>query len=153
VCCAIFSNTNLNLIFVASKHATVQLDVANSSVKKFNGFSGDHECCGDAMALSDDGNTLYVGYSSGHCVIAYDVPTRQKLWKASLKTEVASVSYHAGLLLVGVTGSYFLVLNAADGKVRRKFDVNLDGSCFGHALITGLSEVSLRVDDMDNDDD
>jgi hypothetical protein len=137
-CCAIFSLTEPNMIFAVSVKETLRISIADGSVTPFKGHPGGaYGGYGDAMATSDSGSMLYVGYSSANCVVALSTMTMESTWKKDMADSVNSVSYHAGLLLVGVYQSEFCVLNAENGDVLRKL-FKAPYNVLGHMVISGV---------------
>jgi outer membrane protein assembly factor BamB len=95
------------------------------------------------MALSYGGQKLFVGYSSATCVVAYDTSACQQLWTSRMANSVNSVSYHAGMVLVGMYKSELTVLKESDGAVIRKIDVKATWGVYGHAVIIGKLHVCI----------
>jgi hypothetical protein len=116
----------------------MRINMDDRSITIFQGCPVDTSAChGDVMALSDDGRVLYVGYSRAKCVIAYDVVKMDCTWKTDMAERVNSVSYHAGLVLVGVCASEFCVLNAENGDLLRKL-TKASNYVFGHTILSGM---------------
>ena len=137
-CNVIFSHTDSDVLYAVSDDQTVRLSLADGSVTEFSGHQGKHNCFGDAMVLSDDGTVLYVGYYNTRCVVAYDVATLQLMWKVNFESEVCSIAYHNGLLLVAPRNAPVTVLSAEDGSVLRTLCV-VDGAAYGIPVFAGLS--------------
>jgi hypothetical protein len=135
---AIFLNSMPDCVFIASEQSTMRINMMDGSPLHFMGGPiGAHDCSGDAMAFSDDCTTLYVGYTSAKCVVAYSVSTLQQIWTSQMAGFVNSLSFHAGMVLVGIHKSDFTVLSAADGAVLRRL-FKVDGFVMGHAVIAGM---------------
>jgi hypothetical protein len=119
----------------------MRINITDSSVSRFGSFfHGDCRCDGDVMALSDDGSTLFVGYRDAACVAAYSISTLEQIWLYERLVRynwVNSVSFHAGMVLVGTLHSDFVVLSAADGTELRKL-YKANNWVLGHAVILGL---------------
>jgi hypothetical protein len=129
-----------NIVFAVIEQGTVSIDILDSSVTLLRGGPvGNNSTCGDAMALNTDGTALYVGYYTSHCVVAYDLSTNQQIWTSDMPRNVNSVSYHEGVVLVGVSWSDFHVLDATDGFVLRKL-FKASNWVYGHAVIAGTVE-------------
>jgi hypothetical protein len=137
-CYAIFSLAEPSILYAVSEEETLRINMADGSSTQLSGHP-DGLCAsyGDAMALSDDGRVLYVGYYGAQCVLAYSVTMMKGTWKTKMANGVNSVSYHAGLVLVGVQASEFCVLNADKGDVLRKF-AKTSSFVFGHMVISGV---------------
>ena len=129
------------MLFAVSIDQTVRLSLADGSVTKFSGHTGDHFCFGHAMALSDDENVLYIGHCTAQCVVAYDVATLQLMWKTGFETDVLSIAHHDGLLLSTLMDAPVVMLSAADGSVVRMLGV-IEDTAWGISVLAGLGCVS-----------
>jgi outer membrane protein assembly factor BamB len=114
--------------------------MTSGSIIPFKGHpSGDNYCIGDVMALNSDGTVLFVGYHYAKCVVACNTEDYQPIWTSQLDDSVTGILYHSGMLLVAPYKARFLVLNAADGTViRRFFHFRTQGLVLGLSVITGL---------------
>jgi outer membrane protein assembly factor BamB len=116
----------------------MRINMADGSVRKFEGYPVDNSHCdGDAMALRDDNSCLYVGYFHAKCLIAYNLTTMNCIWKKDMKNSVNSVSYRSGLVFVGVCQSEFCVLNANNGDVLRMLAIE-PSWVLGHTIVSGM---------------
>ena len=88
------------------------------------------------MVLSDSDTVLYVGYYFAQCVVAYDVATLQLMWRADFLSEIESLSFYNGMVLVAPRDVPFTILSAADGSVVRTLDV-VDGTALGISVFAG----------------
>jgi hypothetical protein len=136
---AIFSNKGSSTVFAATKRETVQINITDGSVTPFSGHpTGDHSCLGNVMALNTAGTVLFVGYIEAQCVVAYDVPNHHQIWTTKMASSVSTVSYHAGMVLVGVFPSDIYVLCEGHGSILR-LQFRADTMVVTHAVIDGLS--------------
>ena len=135
-CNIIFSHTDPDVLFGEAARQTVRLSLADgsSSVTEFSGYSGSHDCHGDAMALN--GTVLYVGYSAAECVVAYDTVTLQLLWTTCVAGRVCSLTHHNGLLFVTVRDTPTVLLSAEDGSVVRTLPA-IPGEALGISVFAG----------------
>ena len=144
VCSVIFSHTDPDVLFGVSKHQTVRLVLADGSITEFSGHEGSHRCLGDAIATSDDGTVLYVGYFCAHRVVAYDVATLQLKWTVDFEEDVHSIAYSDGLVLVASSNAPLTVLKAEDGSFVRTLGV-VKGTVCGISVLAGLYCIACRV--------
>jgi hypothetical protein len=136
----LFSTSALDIVFAVSKDATVMIDITKNSITQFVGHpTGNHRCWGDVMALGDGGAILYVGYEDARCAVAYNVASQRQIWTSPpMPGGITSLTFHAGLVLIGVYNSDFVLLRADYGAVSQKLHVHDGlGSVLGHTVISG----------------